>query len=396
MKSSVRYPARCLRILTDCPPGIYAGLAETEKECIKLVEQQSRSTENLSDKEWRTLTAWHRTLLCQHHDFFRVSHHPSSSSPLRRLATKYNLPGRMWKHGMYNFLELLRSKLPSSRDHILAFLRLVDAITASLMETIPDFEEFWTECLGDLARYWMSVSDTELDRNVWSGVANFWYENAAGKSPDSGRIQHHLAITMKPNSVQELFYFSKALVSVVPYELAREPMMTRALDVSSSAVRQPLGVERAFVEAFSLLFTRGSKSLFDKTIGVFISGIDAYASREKDLFQMQGSRMACILCAALLDFGDPKAPLLAGDDQNRPSCAASRSAVEAGQLYRRIQRSTHPRHRNAGVVCNTLCLAVPKKRSLEHVFPSAEPFAFFSNGPMIGTSCHSHMLSSPF
>lgn len=60
----------------------------------------------------------------KHHDFFLASQHPSSSIQLREIASKYSMPARMWKHGIHNFLELLRRHLPHSMEYMLAFVYL--------------------------------------------------------------------------------------------------------------------------------------------------------------------------------------------------------------------------------------------------------------------------------
>src|SRR5271170_2392184 len=130
-----------------------------------------------------------RPLLHEHHDFFLASQHPSASHALRRLATKYAMPARMWRHGIHSFLELLRHRLPSSLDHMLAFVYLAYSMMALLMESVPSFEETWIECLGDLARYRMAIEEAdERDREVWSGVARMWCNKAANRSPNVGRI----------------------------------------------------------------------------------------------------------------------------------------------------------------------------------------------------------------
>ena len=52
-----------------------------------------------------------------------------------------------------------------------------------------------------------------------------WYNKATDKSPDVGRIQHHLAVLARPNVSQQLFYYTRALVSWVPFPSARESTM---------------------------------------------------------------------------------------------------------------------------------------------------------------------------
>jgi hypothetical protein len=133
--------------------GIYAGLVMVEKKCVEITQQQAKSTSKLTNDQWQALTALHRTLLHEHHDFFLASQHPTATAPLRRLATKYAMPARMWRHGIHSYLELLRQQLPDSLEHMLAFVYIAYAMMALLMESVPSFLETWIECLGDLARY---------------------------------------------------------------------------------------------------------------------------------------------------------------------------------------------------------------------------------------------------
>jgi hypothetical protein len=48
--------------------GIYAGLIVVEKKCVEIDQQQSKTTNKLSDEQWQALIALHRTLLYEHHD----------------------------------------------------------------------------------------------------------------------------------------------------------------------------------------------------------------------------------------------------------------------------------------------------------------------------------------
>ncbi|KAF1811195.1 hypothetical protein P152DRAFT_375840, partial [Eremomyces bilateralis CBS 781.70] len=182
---------------------IYSGLIMVETKCIHVVRAQAHEWETaggrdppeLEDDHWQALIALHRTLLHEHHDFFLASQHPSASPALRRLAAKYSMPARMWKHGIHSFLELLRYRLPDSLEYMLAFIYLAYQIMALLYETVPSFKETWIECLGDLARYRMAVEDEDLrDREIWAAVARGWYTMANNLIPNVGRLYHHLAI----------------------------------------------------------------------------------------------------------------------------------------------------------------------------------------------------------
>ena len=172
--------------------GIYAGLVMVEAKCIDVDDKQTIAAQekdpskqsNLSFEQWSALIALHKTLLHEHHDFFLASQHPSASPALSRLAAKYSMPARMWRHGIHAFLEVLRHRLPASLDHMLAFIYIAYSMMALLYETVPSFEDTWIECLGDLGRYRMAIEDDDAgDREVWSGVARFWYGKAADKSP---------------------------------------------------------------------------------------------------------------------------------------------------------------------------------------------------------------------
>jgi len=287
--------------------GIYAGLVMVEKKCVEICQQQSQTTNKLSNEQWQALISLHRTLLHEHHDFFLASQHPTASPALRRLATKYAMPARMWRHGIHSFLELLRHRLPDSLDHMLAFVYLAYSMMALLMESVPSFVETWIECLGDLARYRMAIEEADLrDREIWSNVARMWYNKAADKSPNVGRIQHHLAVLARPNIVQQLFYYSKSLVSTVPFVNARESVMllfTPFLEKTEATYQKYPHVESALVTAYGIVFTRGSISDFIMHVSQFSTGLDGHIARTSSKFKVQGPEIASSLIAGIYDFG---------------------------------------------------------------------------------------------
>lgn len=145
--------------------GIYAGLVMVETKCIEVDNAQSLpnglegtgsddSDDALISQNWLrfalniginlpALIALHSTLLHEHHDFFLASQHPAASPALRRLASKYAMPARMWRHGIHSFLELLRHRLPDLMEHILAFIYLAYTMMALLYETVPAFADTW-------------------------------------------------------------------------------------------------------------------------------------------------------------------------------------------------------------------------------------------------------------
>ena len=217
--------------------GIYAGLVMVEAKCIEVDEQQTREAmsqrppgtkmSKLTDDQWKSLIALHKQLLHEHHDFFLASQHPSASINLSRLAGKYSMPARMWRHGIHGFLEVLRHRLPSSFEHMLTFIVIAYSMMALLYETVPTFEDTWVECLGDLARYRMAIEEEEIrDRETWSGVARYWYAKASDRAPHVGRLYHHLAILAKPWTTEQMSLYLRALTCVTPFESARGSVLT--------------------------------------------------------------------------------------------------------------------------------------------------------------------------
>ena len=127
--------------------GIYAGLVMVEAKCQEVDAKQTAACQDghqpkLNNEQWQALIALHRTLLHEHHDFFLASQHPSASPSLRRLAAKYSMPARMWKHGIYSFLELLRYRLPHSREHMLTFIYIAYSMMALCESSLASYWKF--------------------------------------------------------------------------------------------------------------------------------------------------------------------------------------------------------------------------------------------------------------
>ena len=290
---------------------IYAGLTMVETKCIHVDRAQAAvvgdSTQELAPDHWQALIALHRTLLHEHHDFFLASQHPSASPALRRLAAKYTMPARMWKHGIHSFLELLRQRLPKSLDYMLAFIYLAYQMMALLYETVPAFEDTWIECLGDLGRYRMAIEDEDIrDRETWASVARSWYSKAADKNPPVGRLYHHLAILARPNALQQVYYYGRSLNSVEPFPSARESVMTlfdplikrKVLEGSST-----LPVDSSFIEAHAHAFVRGPADRFEASSRGFLNQLDNHIGRVTAKWKEQGVYIAVTNIAGWFDYG---------------------------------------------------------------------------------------------
>jgi hypothetical protein len=286
-----------------------------ETKCIHVDRAQASAAQEadsdphskLANDHWQALIALHRTLLHEHHDFFLASQHPSASPGLRRLASKYSMPARMWKHGIHSFLELLRRRLPDSLDYMLAFIYLAYQMMALLYETVPAFEDTWIECLGDLGRYRMAIEDEDVhDREIWAGVARSWYSKAADKNPTVGRLYHHLAILARPNALQQLYYYARSLTSVKPFASARESILTLLdpiLGRASTSYSHASPIDTNFIQAHAILFEKLPQSQFEEALIAFHSQLDIHIGRISAKWKEQGVYIAVTNIAGLFEYG---------------------------------------------------------------------------------------------
>lgn len=306
--------------------GIYAGLVMVESKCIEVDSSQSAQNESspkLNNEQWQALIALHRTLLHEHHDFFLASQHPSASPALRRLASKYAMPARMWRHGIHSFLELLRHRLPASLEHMLTFIYLAYSMMALLYETVPNFEDTWIECLGDLGRYRMAIEDEDIrDREIWTEVSRYWYSKASDKAPTTGRLHHHLAILARPNAVKQLFYYTKSLCVEIPFKSARDSILTLFDPIINGTQTRLQAIDLNFVKAHGILFITSNTDETDKALpkdrdelmaeyetakSQFLSHLDNHVARTTRSWMEPGALVAISNCNAQLEYGKTEA-----------------------------------------------------------------------------------------
>jgi hypothetical protein len=293
-----------------------------ETKCIPVDRAQTLAAQDsdtkLASDHWQALIALHRTLLHEHHDFFLASQHPSASPALRRLAFKYSMPARLWKHGIHSFLEILRRRLPDSIEYMLAFIYLAYQMIALLYETVPAFEDTWIECLGDLGRYRMAIEDEDVrDRETWAGVARSWYTKAADKNPTVGRLYHHLAILARPNALQQMYYYSRSLTCVKPFQSARESILTLLdpiLGRAGAPLTHALAIDTNFIRAHALQFEESSvvkvkdqddepTDEFLNAKAEFLGNLDNHIGRVTAKWKEQGVYIAVTNIAGWFEYG---------------------------------------------------------------------------------------------
>ncbi|KAK0613123.1 hypothetical protein B0T17DRAFT_399017 [Bombardia bombarda] len=323
--------------------GIYAGLVMVENKCVEVDNSQnahSAFTHKLNNEQWQALIALHRTLLHEHHDFFLASQHPSASSALRKLASKYAMPARMWRHGIHSFLELLRHRLPASLEHMLTFIYMAYSMMALLYETVPAFEDTWIECLGDLGRYRMAVEDDDpRDREVWTSVSRHWYSKASDKAPTTGRLYHHLAILARPAAAQQLFYYTKSLCVAIPFASARESIMTLFEPAMAQNASQKLRIqpnELAFVRAHGIMFCKKSQDKLESFMNEFVGSLDSHIGCTARRWIEFGYFIAISNCCALVGYGIENNPIFNAIKQARPDEAEDQDqdqAMTGSEIY---------------------------------------------------------------
>ncbi|KAF8852975.1 hypothetical protein BDZ45DRAFT_694644 [Acephala macrosclerotiorum] len=171
--------------------GIYAGLIVVEAGCIEIDKKQaalkqveSMEPGTLNNSKWQALIALHKTLLYEHHDFFLASQHPSATPDLRELASKYAMPQRMWRHGIHSFLQLLRSHLPNSLEHMLSFIYFAYSMMALLYETVPTFEPTWMEYLKRLSYWRATIGGDDREKRIWDSVTQHWTQQLVQNHPE--------------------------------------------------------------------------------------------------------------------------------------------------------------------------------------------------------------------
>lgn len=286
--------------------GIYAGLVMVESKCIDVDNAQNAQNDTsprLNNEQWQALIALHRTLLHEHHDFFLASQHPSASPALRRLASKYAMPARMWRHGIHSFLELLRHRLPQSLEHMLTFIYLAYSMMALLYETVPAFEDTWIECLGDLGRYRMAIEDDDIrDREVWTAVSRHWYAKASDKAPTTGRLYHHLAILARPNAVQQLYYYTKSLCCAIPFNSARESILTLFDPILSGTQTRLSAIDTNFIKTHGMLFSLKQLDEVSTAMEGFLSSLDNHIARTTKRWMESGGFIAICNSNGLLGY----------------------------------------------------------------------------------------------
>ncbi|CAK7241132.1 MAG: hypothetical protein STHCBS139747_002590 [Sporothrix thermara] len=189
------------------------------------------------------------------------------------------MPARMWRHGIHSFLELLRHRLPASREHMITFIYMAYSIIALLYETVPAFEDTWIECLGDLSRYRMAIEDDNVrTRDTWTAVSRRWYSLASDRAPTTGRLYHHLAILARPHVINQMYYYVKSLCVPIPFTSTRDSILTLLDPCLNNTTQHVPAIELAFIKAHAIMFKNNLEPTpdFEPAVKFLIDNLDTH------------------------------------------------------------------------------------------------------------------------
>ncbi|KAF4546958.1 Hypothetical protein D9617_86g041450 [Elsinoe fawcettii] len=312
---------------------LYLSLEIVEQNCKGLDQgHMADKTKTIEPEGWQALTALHRTLLYEHHDFLLASQHPSAPPELRALASERQIPFRMWKYAIHAYLELLRQHLPESLEFMEAFIYLSYQMMALLYETVTLFEDVWTECLGDLARYRMAIENRSLSvREVWTEDARYWYTKASNRQPNVGRLYHHLGILARPHLPQQLYFYNKSLCCEQPFNNAKHSL--KAVFEAADAILsvKPGENKNEPLQTLDATFVYMHSLLYEKQLSPQITVIAAQAhtllrdkvSQTDKSWKQYGVFLLISNMAACFSYGAPENPLRRAMEQKNYTSAKS-------------------------------------------------------------------------
>jgi hypothetical protein len=127
---------------------IYNDLVIAEHKCIEahlmkaqLVREAPEGVLPKLSKKYKVLISFGRTLLNQHYQFLAAVQHPSRTPAIRQLPAKYDIPARLYRHGIYDFVELFMVRLPESFDYMLWYIYLAYPMMLLILETALNFKD---------------------------------------------------------------------------------------------------------------------------------------------------------------------------------------------------------------------------------------------------------------
>jgi hypothetical protein len=155
----------------------------------------------------------------------------------------------------------------------------------------------------------MAIEDEDVrDRETWAGVARSWYTKAVDKNPTVGRLYHHLAILARPNALQQMYYYSRSLTCVKPFQSTRESILTLLdpiLGRPGATLTHALPIDTNFIKAHGLQFEKKDQSPsveFRNAEAEFLGNLDNHIGRVTAKWKEQGVYIAVTNIAGWFEY----------------------------------------------------------------------------------------------
>ncbi|CAI7673129.1 unnamed protein product [Penicillium viridicatum] len=205
---------------------------------------------------------------------------------------------------------------------MLDFIDYVSSMLNRFLAFDPALGVVLYEQLGDVTRYRMAIE--RQDRKHWARISRYWYQKAADRNPNIGRIQHSLAVLSHSDVLQKLFYFTKAFVSVQPYPPGHGQATIDIFFDHWNNLTFQHDMAAHFVIAHSALLVNDSGDRFETSANIFMSLLPRHVQRPRNLNQHEVYIMSCNI-ASILGYGTPEYQHMADHFSKQSSGAASES-----------------------------------------------------------------------
>ncbi|KAK9450498.1 uncharacterized protein V1518DRAFT_213859 [Limtongia smithiae] len=285
---------------------IYNRILYLEHECAEIDGKQAEYSVKV-EREFNAALWWdimrlHEDLLEQYDDFLFACCAAYATPSIQNLPKKYKIPSRLWKYGVTRPVDLLHEFLPASLDSLRTFIYYAYAIVTRLFECTPGAasdKAIWLESLGDLSVYVMAIEPDDANARIWQDNAYMWYTRCSYVLPGVGRLYHDLAVTSKPNLLDQLFYYCKSLIAWTPFAHARKSILSIFGAALNSFPKDSNKVHLAFARVHGILFTRVELENLGRSCNDFLRLVNRPFA-----WQVDGVEYAAINIAALFQFGD--------------------------------------------------------------------------------------------
>ncbi|KDQ61845.1 hypothetical protein JAAARDRAFT_55164 [Jaapia argillacea MUCL 33604] len=326
-----------------------------------LVKQQNSREVKPKDEEaekenerWRKMVEDHKCLAEMMHNLLEISLAPSVPASLRNIPQKYNIIMRLWTHAFNKLLENLRRascRSPITFEHLQEFIYYTHTFYTGLLEeqTLAAYHSNWLECLSDLARYCMVVSEMVSKATSLQGQQSLTAtavtqvpitsdSNSSSKSkasisdkpaarindesapsiglaaaraidkPGEGKLHHHLGLLFREvegEDLQSIYHFVKGMTTLHPFQTARESVLSIWSPTAQARHSQPdTRPQDLFIFLHGMLFTNIQLDDFLKTVHRFLEWLDLDGAEERDWIMM-----AVVNIGSILEYGKPSGML---------------------------------------------------------------------------------------